>query len=110
MYDKNKKVICIKGDKTKAYSQVIFIMKENKPKPVVDFVSEAEKIIDGYMNKKREIIRQEVNNAHIQEEAGVKKLVIKKSNAEDLMLNGIILFSCVGLLVFLFYFGGVMGV
>lgn len=47
------KIILIKGDNTKWYEQAIFIVKQNFPvgKMPVDFVSEAEKIINNYVAK-----------------------------------------------------------
>lgn len=107
MNNKGKKVICINGDKSKLYTQVIFIMKErelaiNKKVPI-DFVSEAEKIINGYINENPEIIKNKANNAYIKNNEGIQQLVIKKSNSMDIILNALILASCVGLSLLLLY-------
>ena len=50
----NERVIVIKGDASKWYSQAVFIINPNAPtdKIPMDFVAEAEKIIYNYMAKK----------------------------------------------------------
>ena len=88
----NQRAIAIKGDYTKEYEQVIFIMKEDK-KPVLDFVLEAEKIIN---NKKK-------NKAVVIIDEGVKKVVIQKNFAENMVLNLIVLVCAVGILFSLFF-------
>jgi hypothetical protein len=53
MANVNERVVLIKGDNSKWYEQAIFIIKkgtEDSRLPV-DFVLEAEKIIDSYMKK-----------------------------------------------------------
>ena len=49
----NERVVVVKGDATKWYSQAVFIMNPSPPtdKIPVDFVAEAEKIIYNYMAK-----------------------------------------------------------
>ena len=49
--DGSERVILIKGDASKWYEQAIFIVKNNMPqtKVPVNFVAEAEKIIQSYM-------------------------------------------------------------
>jgi len=104
MQEKNKKVISISGDKNSKYEQVIFIMKnKNEEKRVVDFVEEAEKIISGYSNNNKDIIKRELKGASVETVNGVKTLVIRKSRAEDVVLNIIILLSCIALAVLLIY-------
>ena len=53
----NERVVVIKGDASKWYSQVVFIMNPNTPasKIPVDFVAEAEKIIYKHMVKKNKL-------------------------------------------------------
>ena len=53
MTGQSERVILIKGDSTKWYNQAIFIVNKNTPaaKMPVDFVAEAEKIINTYMQK-----------------------------------------------------------
>ena len=51
---KRERVILIKGDSTKWYDQAIFIVNRNMPQEriPVDFVAEAESIINNYVTKK----------------------------------------------------------
>ena len=99
---KNQKVISIKGKEKNPYSQVIFIMKNNEQKlPVEDFVQEAEKIINGYISKKTEILNRKLNNAHIKEENGIKKLIIRTSKLEDIILSAVVLASSIGIILLL---------
>ena len=86
-----QRAISIKGDHTKEYEQVIFIMKEDK-KPITDFIAEAEKIINSKKGKKAIVVIDE----------GVKKVIIEKSFAEKAILNSIVLISAIGLLASLF--------
>jgi len=87
-----QRAISIKGDHTKEYEQVIFIMKEDK-NPIIDFIAEAEKIINSKKAKKAVVVIDE----------GVKKVIIEKSFAEKAILNSIILVSAIGLLTSLFF-------
>lgn len=50
---KNDRVVLIKGDNSKWYEQAIFIIKKDAPasKIPVDFVLEAENIINSYMSR-----------------------------------------------------------
>ena len=48
---KDKKVIMINGESSEWYEQAIFIVKNNGYTPAINFVSEAEKIINDYVNK-----------------------------------------------------------
>ena len=91
-----QRAISIKGDYTKEYEQVIFIMKEDK-KPVTDFVLEAEKIINNKINSKKR------KNAVVIIDEGVKKVIIEKNFAENLILNLIVLISAIGILASLFF-------
>ncbi|MCL2351775.1 MAG: hypothetical protein FWC55_04495 [Firmicutes bacterium] len=47
----SERVIVVKGDQSKWFEQAIFIVKRNIPQArvPVDFVEEAERIIDGYL-------------------------------------------------------------
>jgi|GEM_PF-2535502 len=108
MNTKGKGVICINGDSSKLYQQVIFIMKENEyatnSKKPIDFVSEAEKILNGYINEEPEVVKKESKNAFLQTRKGVQQLVIRKSTSVDIMLNALILLCCVGLTILLLYY------
>ena len=46
MNDTNRKVVLLKGDSTKWYEQAIFIMRSGASESEIDFVLEAEKIIN----------------------------------------------------------------
>ena len=50
----NERVVVVKGDASKLYSQVVFFMnpKITENKAPIDFVAEAENIIYAYMDKK----------------------------------------------------------
>jgi len=48
---KDKKVIMINGESSEWYEQAIFIVKNKGYTPGVNFVSEAEKIINDYVSK-----------------------------------------------------------
>jgi len=45
-YDKKRKVVLVRGDKNKLYEQAIFILREGVAEENIDFVKEAEKIIN----------------------------------------------------------------
>jgi hypothetical protein len=53
--EQQNRVILINGDNSKWYEQAIFIVKKNIPETQVpvDFVVEAERVINAYMTKKR---------------------------------------------------------
>lgn len=46
MNDANRKVVLLKGDSTKWYEQAIFIMRSGADASEIDFIKEAEKIIN----------------------------------------------------------------
>lgn len=81
MKEDNKKVIMVDGKRSEWYEKAIFIMRsdintENKP---VDFVSEAEKIINSYMIKSADTINEI--------KAGVKPIKVTKNKNLNLILN-----------------------
>ena len=82
------RAISIKAKPEAAYSQVIFIMKDKKP-AVIDFIKEAELIINGG-GKKKEV--------ELEKEEGVKKVVIKQSSMERLIWSWIALICSLGLI------------
>jgi len=49
MNDSNRKVVLLKGDNNKWYEQAIFIMRQGQNADEIDFVKEAEKIINSQM-------------------------------------------------------------
>ena len=44
-YNTNRKVVLVRGDKSKGYEQAIFILRADGYRKSVDFVKEAEKIV-----------------------------------------------------------------
>jgi len=46
LYDSKRKVVLVRGDKSKFYEQAIFILREEAAEKQIDFVKEAEKIIN----------------------------------------------------------------
>lgn len=103
-----EKVILIKGDKSNWYDQAIFIVKQNIPQSMVpvDFVSEAEKIIERYMHRRG-------NDAHIDitvpqtkkhpQAKPAKVKAVKKRNGFDIFLNAAMLIGCIALTMILAY-------
>lgn len=86
------RAISIRGERHNPYSHVIFIMKE-KEEPVLDFVAEAEKIINSGRGKR----------ADIEESSGIKKIVIRESKASRFLLNASMFVASIGLVVGLFF-------
>jgi len=46
LYDSKRKVVLVRGDKSKFYEQAIFILRAEAAEKQIDFVKEAEKIIN----------------------------------------------------------------
>ncbi len=101
---KNERVILIKGDKSKWYDQIIFILK-NKPetKPPVDLVKEAEKIVGNYLNlqnlQKNKItpLVGSNNKPVINIAPGYKPKKVSKNSTLDYILNIGLIVGCVSL-------------
>ncbi|MCL2397794.1 MAG: hypothetical protein FWC93_06970 [Defluviitaleaceae bacterium] len=51
IYHSNRKVVLVKGDKNKGYEQAIFILRADGRESGIDFVREAERIINGQCSK-----------------------------------------------------------
>lgn len=89
MKEDNKKVIMVDGKRSEWYEKAIFIMRsdintENKP---VDFVSEAEKIINSYMIKSADTINEI--------KAGVRPIKVTKNKNLNLILNLCLILSII---------------
>ena len=84
----NERVILIKGDPTKWYNQAIFIVKKEIPanKIPVDFVAEAERIINNYL-----VGQSRKNPKEIQNKPVVRQ---KKKSRFDFVLNIVMLAGC----------------
>lgn len=89
------KAISIKGDRHQPYSHVIFLMKaEATQPPVVDFVAEAERIMAGGYKR---------NHAHIEESGGVKKVIIRESAWQKMLLHASMLMAAAGIVAMFLY-------
>jgi len=96
-----KQVIMIRGDNSEFYEQVIFILRPQKIKKLqeIDFVSEAQKIINNYMAQKYN------NTTTPQVNEKVKVQSSKKNREIDKILNICIVLCCILLgTVLYFYF------
>lgn len=105
--DNKKKVILINGDSSKWYEQAIFIINpdisaNNIP---IDFVSEAERIINNYMmnqkkyNTKTSSIPQMPSKKNIVQK---KEIVYKNNKTLDVILNTCV-FLCIVLIGIILY-------
>ncbi len=99
-----KRVILINGDDTKWYEQAIFIVKKDVDGAMVpvDFVSEAEKIINDYMKTKNIPNPYAAYQKQISKQP--KKMRKTVNGAVDFILNGAMLLSCVLLAAVLYNF------
>ena len=84
----NTKAISIKGEKNHPYSHVIFVLKDRE-KPVLDFVAEAEKIMNSKKGKAAEVITED----------GIKKVVIRESKASSMLFYSSVLVVSLSLMV-----------
>ena len=117
----NKKVILIKGNKSRWFEQAIFILKDsNESKNIPkNFVEEAEKIINDYMMKKYSqngITSLYQSNKYQQNKnksgytplttpkIEVNKNNLKKRRKNDKILNVLIVLSCILIGLILYYF------
>jgi len=108
MEKEQKKVICIKADKSKDYDQIIFVMKDEakaqsmKEKGRLNFVLEAERIINSKFDNGN--IYRGQKKAILEKSDSVNRLVIKQSSTFDIALNVAMMAGClflVAALVFL---------
>lgn len=99
----DERIILIKGDKTKWYDQIIFILKKNVPKNKVpiDLVVEAERIVNSYF------VRQQTKTLPYKKIPSVnvapKKKVKPRISTFDFILNSVMLLSLITLVVMLFW-------
>lgn len=111
---RKERVILIKGDATKWYEQAIFIVNKDIPPEniPVDFVAEAEKIINNYIIKKRQkayTALAPTKNSNvaiatapvsIPATAPVQKKA-KKRGWFDFMLNAFMVLGCLAIVIIL---------
>ena len=101
---RRERVVLIKGNESNWYEQAIFILKPNalaKNMPV-DLVSEAEKIVGQYYCGINGALAPMATSKQITgiPHAGPKKL---KKSWFDVMLNGLMLISCIVLVVLMLH-------
>lgn len=107
MGTKNDRVILIKGDASKWYDQAIFIVNKNIPpdKIPVDFVAEAEKIINQYiMKKNRQAGHPKNTEGFLPPSMPAKAVKPVKDKRFDFALNMIMLLGCLAI-ASMFIFG-----
>ncbi len=104
--DDKKKIILIKGGKSRWFEQAIFILKDkekakNMPK---NFVEEAEKIINNYMirnySSECNVIESYTNAKNVGNSIHSKA----KKKKFDKFLNVLIILSCILIGLILYYF------
>lgn len=102
--EENKKVILIKGSKSRWFEQAIFIMKDksNRKDFPKNFVAEAEKIINDYMMKKYSSENDLI--AAYSTSCPKTKNVKKQNKKYDKILNISIVLCCVFIGFILYYF------
>ena len=89
----DNRVILIKGGNNKWYEQAIFIVRKDAAAQIpVDFVAEAEKIINGYMHRKAKPAP-----ARTRQQTAVKNTPL------DYVLNTLIVVCCIALAAILTY-------
>lgn len=95
----SKRVILINGDSNKLYDQAIFILKNSTKKNIpIDFVDEAEKIINNYSSLDESNLKAKIRNSVPNEEFELISKANKKSRDFETTLNAIMLMFCIVLL------------
>ena len=120
MTGQTERVILIKGDSTKWYNQAIFIVNQDTPKNEmpVNFVAEAEKIINNYMTHKKAAPPLAVGGGSLatapvsvaplaRPPVKTTKLPNKKGSKVDFVLNALMLLACMTIVAVLVY--GMLG-
>lgn len=107
--DDKKRVILITGDSSKLYEQVIFIMRPNisSNNIPIDFVQEAERIINNYIKKNYNAKNTIQNYGQVKNNTSLKtNSKIEQKNNKNLhnILNIGIVFCCILLGVILYTF------
>ncbi len=99
----NQRVILVSGNNSKWYEQAIFIINKNMPreKIPVDFVAEAEKIINNYYNQSRNLLARPAVSRIDEKPAPVQRVATgqkpKRKNGVDMFLNIVMLLCCIAL-------------
>jgi hypothetical protein len=92
LYDSKRKVVLVRGDKSKLYEQAIFILHAGANQNQIDFVEEAEKIINASY----------INTAHSQGPPSTKQKKNKTASRADVMLNIALLTIGIAIVALLF--------
>ncbi|MCL2840045.1 MAG: hypothetical protein FWE05_04650 [Defluviitaleaceae bacterium] len=103
---KTERVILLKGDSTKWYEQAIFIVNQDTPvkKMPVDFVAEAEKIINNYMVKEKKLSApSSPPYRHPATIAPPSKPTKKKRSNIDFTLNLMMILACIAIIAVFIY-------
>ena len=119
MMGQTERVILIKGDGTKWYNQAIFIVNKDTPKDnmPMDFVAEAEKIINNYMIRNKNaappaplaigggnLAAAPVAVAALPKSARVGgRNVKKKTSKVDFVLNLLMILACMAIVAVFAY-------
>ena len=110
-----ERVILIKGDGTKWYNQAIFIVNQDTPrnKMPVDFVAEAERIINSYMARGQKTAPSSIGGgnlatapvavATLPKPATRAVRPVKKNKKLDFVLNFIMVLACVAIVATFVY-------
>jgi len=94
----NERVVVIKGNEKKWYSQAVFIINPSVPEDEipVDFVAEAEKIIYDYMAKKHNNAGQSIH-AYLAEPDVIPVAKAKRRFPPGILLYILMAAACVGM-------------
>ena len=95
----NERVVVIKGNSTKWYSQAVFFMNPTLQEEAVpvDLVAEAEKIIYDYVANKRKLSGDGIH-AYLHQPDGFKtEDSFKKRLSFDFLLYVLMILACIGL-------------
>ena len=96
----SERVILITGDHSKWFEHAIFIVKKNVSQASIpmDFMDEAERIIDGYLGNNENLVhsylQKTVSPEHIRPASQVRAVTLRRKWALDaVMLAGVVILS-----------------
>ena len=112
-----ERVILIKGDGTKWYNQAIFIVNRDTPKGdmPMDFVAEAERIINNYMTRNKNAAPVSIGGGHLATapvsvatlpkppKTAARPMMKKKTSTVDFVLNFLMLAACIAIVAVFVY-------
>jgi hypothetical protein len=100
------RIILVEGDSSNWYEQAIFIVRKNVPKNKipVDFVAEAEKIVNNYMRLKSNSPAKTYSESVIAgQKISERKASVRKRSRFDTFVNSVLFLGCIALLGLLMY-------